>query len=84
MRKVLPANFSLLELAVLNYFELQTTHQRCTSHFLVEILSNTGKFHMYRNINLSTYTNINPLTAGIQIKGRAQCADLLVFFPFFI
>ena len=27
---------------------------------------------------------LNPLTADIQIKGRARCAELLVFFfPFF-
>ena len=27
--------------------------------------------------------DINPLTADIQIKGRAQSAEHLVFFPFF-
>ncbi len=33
------------------------------------------------NNNLDDY--LNPLTADIQIKGRAHCAELLLFFSFF-
>ncbi len=29
------------------------------------------------------FLSLNPLTADIQIKGRAHCAELLVFFSFF-
>ncbi len=33
---------------------------------------------------MATKHDFNPLTADIQIKGWTHCAELLVFFPFFI
>ena len=58
--------------------------ERTEEVHLSHMRTDKGEYHMTAPCCCEDSAQIvNPLTADMQIKGRAHCAELLVFFSFF-
>ncbi len=66
---------------------IQSVHSKSilpSQVFLDRTLIQISFFLSTLGVRIPPYGILNPLIADIQIKGRAHCAELLVFFPFLI